>query len=106
MEVTPAALVVVLALLISAGRLRDVLIGLSLLRLAIRHRPTTRVGRCLTAGSRLATRKSIGIHSIGGRDRRKILEHILLNCRRVRSYLGAQARVALRSVTLRRFEHR
>lgn len=103
--VTPAALVVVLALLVSTGRLRDVLVGLSLLRLAIRHRPTSRICRSLTVGSGLTTRKLVGIHSISGGNRRKVLEHVLLSCRGVRSDLGAQAGIALRSVTLRSFEH-
>ena len=51
MEIAPAALIVILALLVPSGCLRDVLVGLPLLILlvrTIRHRPSTRVCQPLT----------------------------------------------------------
>ena len=78
LEIAPAALMVILALLIPSGRLRDVFVWLSLLVLAIWHRPTTRVRRTLTTTRGLATWEGVGVNCICRGNRWEVLEHVLL----------------------------
>ena len=109
MEVTPAAMLTILTLLISSGCLRNVLVWLRLPLLVLTrgHRSSARSRRSLSTTRGLAARESIRVDWSRGWNRREILEYLLLSCGRVCSDLSAETGiVALWGVALRCFEHR
>lgn len=108
MEVTPAAMLTVLTLLVSSGCLRNLLVRLRLplLVLTIGHRSSARSRCSLSVTNGLAARRCIRIDGSRGRYRWEILEDILLSCGRVCGDLSAETGVvALWGVALSGFKH-
>jgi len=108
LEVTPAAMLTILTLLVSSRCLCNVLVRLRLplLVLTIGYGSSTRSRYSLSVTSGLAARSCIRAGWSRGWNRWEVLEYLLLSSGRVGSDLSTETGVvALGVVTLRCFEH-